>query len=45
MKLVLFKIAPEIDPMPGILTEGGIYMGPDSTNPEAVRRHRPAGAG
>jgi hypothetical protein len=24
--------------------ERGIYMGADSTNPEAVRRHRPAGA-
>jgi hypothetical protein len=23
----------------------GIYMGPDSTNPEAVRRNRPASAG
>jgi len=25
--------------------ERGIYMGPDSTNPEAVRRHRPTEAG
>jgi hypothetical protein len=24
--------------------ERGIYMGADSTNPEAVRRHRPQGA-
>jgi hypothetical protein len=24
--------------------ERGIYMGADSTNPEAVRRHRPKGA-
>jgi 2-keto-4-pentenoate hydratase/2-oxohepta-3-ene-1,7-dioic acid hydratase in catechol pathway len=25
--------------------EKGIYMGPDSTNPEAVRRNRPVSAG
>jgi hypothetical protein len=24
--------------------ERGVYMGPDSTNPEAVRRHRPQSA-
>jgi hypothetical protein len=24
--------------------ERGIYMGADSTNPEAVKRHRPQGA-
>jgi hypothetical protein len=25
--------------------ERGVYMGADSTNPEAVRRHRPRDAG